>query len=227
MPYRITDQFIFTGDSLQVGQYHTASIHVPVLEAITSEELLLNVKGRLAAGDEITLYYHGSSVGEDPRNQRLKETARIRVVEVGDKFVEFQHIGEIERYEPRAKPKAEAAAPEKRELKIEKRLAGGYAVKDSGSDHDHEWFATLAEAEEYVAREGAQGTPETVIEQEPPEAKPTIEQGPDAAPMTVKRGKGEYLVLDASGAAIESFKTKKDAEKFVEDYGVPQRAEAA
>jgi hypothetical protein len=227
MPYRITDQFIFTGERVQVGQHHTASIHVPILDATESDELLLNVKGRLAAGDKITLVYHGAALGEDPRKQRLIEVGEIRVVEVGDKSVEFRRVGEIERYEPRAKPKAETVAPEKRELRIEKRLAGGYAVKDSDSDHDHEWFATLPEAVDYVAREGDQGAPETVIEQEPPEAKPEVSEGPEAAPMTVKRGKGEFLVLDANGAALESFKTKKLAEEYAAAYGAPQEAEAA
>lgn len=227
MPYRIKDQFLYTGDSMQVGQHHTASIHVPVVEAITSDELLLSVKTRLASGDIITLFYHGSAIGEDPREQRLQEAATIRVVEIGDRFVEFQHIGEIERYQPREVLKAEVVKTAKRELKIEKRLAGGYAVRDAETDHDHEWFGTLAEAEAYVAREGAQKAPETVIEQEAAETAPAVPEAPDAAPMSVKRGKGEYLVLDASGATLESFKTKKDAEKYVEDYGAPMEAEAA
>jgi hypothetical protein len=92
MSYRIKPQDFVPLNASPFMTIHGARVLLPIAEALASDELFLNVRSNVRAGDRVTICYFDS--GEWTR-ARVLEHAEVLIVGRTSSTVDFQLIGDV------------------------------------------------------------------------------------------------------------------------------------
>ena len=152
MSYRIKPQDITVSGSSPFMTRHAARCTTPLADAVASEELFLNVRSNLRAGDQVLLCRYETG---DWNKARVLEYVELIITQSTALAVEFEAMGEV-RTVGEAKPdlEPEKSDPELAELKIEPDPQGGYNVVDANTGYVHKNFKTEPAAKRYITDYG-------------------------------------------------------------------------
>lgn len=142
MNFRLSPKNLCMSDGMPFQQHHEAQIFGRDLNDVLTEELLLNVRSNIKAGDEIMVCGYA-----DQSANRLTQFARLRVYSSGKDGVKFVVDGEVTGI-----PFAEdEPVPVKPESKLEVvRAFHCFNVMDKSKNAVIESFKTKKEAEDWL-----------------------------------------------------------------------------
>lgn len=129
-----------------------ARVAQPLADLLKSEELFLNVRGMLRAGDKVELarFEHG-----DWRRARVIEFVTVLITQATPTAVEFRQLTDIldiEAADPALEPAKET--PVLPELEMVPNDGGGFLVREVVSGHVHKHFKNEAAAKRYMTDYG-------------------------------------------------------------------------
>lgn len=149
MSFRLKPQDITPATTAPFMTLHSARCTAALTDALASDELFLNVRSNLRAGDQVTLCRYSSG---DWMKARVVEYATVIITESTVNVVEF-HVKEPITIIPDARPELQVvkAEPELAELVVEPdEEKGGFLVKDAATGYVHKHFKIKAPAVKYI-----------------------------------------------------------------------------